>query len=45
MLEESRSIRAAYAELEWIATHWDEATPEQRARFEAFSEALDQMDE
>ncbi len=30
-----------FTELEWIATHYSEATPEQQARFDRFQAAAD----
>lgn len=44
MLEDLKRLEAAWEELEWTATHYDEATPEQRARFDAFSEAVDRLE-
>lgn len=38
-LNEAREIRRAWDELEWIATHYKLATPEQRAKLGRFNEA------
>ena len=42
LLAEAESNERAFAELEWIATHWDEATEEQRDRYREFERACDE---
>lgn len=41
MFESVRAMKAAWRELEWTALHYDEATPEQRARLDRTLAAID----
>lgn len=45
LYEQLAAAERAYNELEWIARHWDEASPEQRERWQAFSDAVDRMED
>jgi hypothetical protein len=43
LLEQSRATDRAFREMEWIALNYDQATDEQRARFDAWEKHFDEM--
>lgn len=45
MLEDARRADEAFRELEWIASHWEEATSEQRERFREWERRMAERDD
>lgn len=45
MLAAMRESERAWLELGWIAGHYEQATPEQRERWDRFSEAVDRYED